>query len=116
MIMPTIMLAMLLKSNIFVTLKTSNYAKIITSKIDAGNATRKIVNYPKNRGPLCPLHSHFVLFFIFLVSKRSGQRKPPAERSALYILHIYYIYMYIRAIKTLSNNGQMICMLSLIHI
>ena len=33
------------------------------------------------RGPLCPLYSHFV---VLLVSERSGRRKPPAERSALY--------------------------------
>ena len=34
-----------------------------------------------NRGPLCLLHCF--AFFFFLVSERSGRRKPSAERSAL---------------------------------
>ena len=46
----------------------------------------------KNRGPLCPLQSHFVLFF---VSERSGGWKPPAEQSALYTKYTH-IYIYVR--------------------
>ena len=32
-------------------------------------------------------------YFSFLLSKRSGRRMPPAERSALYILRSIYIYI-----------------------
>ena len=35
---------------------------------------------------VCPLRSH--VYVLFFVSERSG-RKPPAERSALHIIHIF---------------------------
>ena len=37
------------------------------------------------------LSASFIRFFFFLVSERSGRRKPPAERSALYIFHYTHL-------------------------
>ena len=48
-------------------------------------------------------------YFSFL-SKRSGRRMPPAERSALYIIHTYQvyinIYIYIRTWEERKNERQ----------
>ena len=37
------------------------------------------------------IHSHFVPFL--LMNERSGRRKPPAERSALYSIDLFLVYI-----------------------
>ena len=54
-----------------------------------------------NHGPLFASH-----YFSFL-SKRSGRRMPPAERSALYIIRTWYRVRIFKLWEIASNEGKM---------